>query len=292
MSNQYIPGGRLVKVISIDDENGGNRIKVRFTPEDNSRRDSELPYAIPYLPKMLHVMPKVGEYVIAFSTNLTDSESQRFYIGPIISQYSHMLEEKNSLEALSMAKGTRVTPDVSEDLKPLTEGAFPKKEDVALLGRKNTDIILTENDARIRAGVRKVEEGNSRNVNFNGENPAYIKLKYNPVEQYADNDKYNSSIAIVADKVLLLGNNPKENDNKLITDKDDLISDEQFKKLIEKTHELPFGDTLVEFLTLFRDAFINHVHPFPTMKPCYTNSIENLQKYDLTKMLSKTIRID
>ena len=284
-------GPRQVKVISVEDNNEGRRIKVRFKPEDNRLTDEELPFAFPFMPKIFNVMPKVGESVFAFTMEDDEGFTQRLYIGPIISQDNHLYYEPYELDSQTMFIGTRISPEPAESLKPNTKGAYPKKEDVAIEGRKNTDIILTEDDIRIRAGVKLCNEENKRNVNFNEKNPAFIKIKYNPEEQYADNDKYHSTAAIVADKLLLLGNSSKDG-NVLKTDRDELISDEKLKELIEKSHELPYGDKLIEFLMMFRDAFINHVHPFPTKKPCSTDDIKNLQQYDLTTLISNSIRIN
>ena len=282
---------RLVKVISVDDKNDGKRIKVRFKPEDNRLTDDNLPYAFPFLPKIFNIMPKVGECVLAFTIEDDDAFTQRYYIGPVISQDNHMYYEPYEFDSQTMFIGSRISPEAAETTKPDTKGAYPKKEDIAVEGRKNTDIILTEDDVRIRAGVKLCNEENKRDVKFNDRNSAFIKVKFNPEEQYADNDKYHSTAAVVADKVLLLGNVPK--DGEIITaDRDDLISDQKIKELIEKSHELPYGDKLIEFLMMFRDAFINHVHPFPTKKPCASDEIKNLQNFDLTTLISNSIRIN
>lgn len=282
---------RLVEVISIDDSSDGRRIKVRLKPEDNHLKDSELPDAFPLLPKTLHIMPKVGESVLVFNMEEDEARTQRFYIGPIISQDNHMYYEPYELDATRMFIGSRLSPDVAQSLIPSTEGAYPDKKDVSIQGRKNSDVILTENDVRVRAGVKVHDEDDKRKVAFNNKSGGFILLRYNPEEQYADNDNYHSTAAIVADKVLLLGNSPKKSEV-ITADKEELITDEKMKQLIEKAHELPYGDKLIEFLNMFRDAFISHVHPFPTMKPCNTEQIVNLKKYDLTKIISDSVRIN
>lgn len=286
-----ISGFRICEVISIDDENDAGRIKVRLTPEDNPLRDSELPFAYPLLPKMFHVMPKVGEAVYVDLRNANDATSLRRYIGPIISQKDFLYDDPFHLFATATFPGSRISPMVGDTLKPETKGAYPKKEDVAILGRKYSDIILTENDVRLRSGTKLVNDKNPREVEFNSKNSAFVKLRYNPEQQQADNDSYNSTAAIVADKVLLLGNVPKDG-NIITADSEDLITDEKLKELIEKAHELPYGDKLIEFLKMFVKTFVNHVHPYPTMIPCVTDDIVNLQNYDLTKILSNSIRIN
>lgn len=291
MNPEDIKNFRICKVLSVDDSEGGDRIQVRILPEDNKiKLNKDLPYCIPLLPKMIYVKPKVGEVVIVVTVD-KGSYSQRFYIGPIISQLNHLEFDSYDLSALAFFLSPYIGPGVAEDLKPETKGCYPGNNDVALLGRKNSDIILTETDARIRAGVKVQNEGNSEDIRFNDRNPAFIKLKYNKEEQYADNDTYNSTAAIVADKVLLLGNSPKDG-NTIQADRTDLITDEKMKELINKAHELPYGDKLVEFLIMFRDAFVNHVHPFPTMIPCQTQEINNLKTYNLEDILSDSIRIN
>ena len=79
----------LCEVISVDDPAGGDRILARFS-SDNKTKNSELPWAIPFLPKMLHVKPKVGELVGMFNIVNWDKESARFYIGPFVTQHVDM----------------------------------------------------------------------------------------------------------------------------------------------------------------------------------------------------------
>lgn len=281
---------RICKVLSVDDENGGDRIKVRILPEDNKLTLKQLPDCIPFIPKMFFVKPKVGEAVIVITLDKS-SYSQRFYIGPIISQLNHMEYDSYDISALSLFQSPYIGPGVSENLKPKTKGCYPKDEDVAIMGRKYSDIILTDDDLKIRVGVRNQNNANPEDIEFNDKNGAFIKLKYFEDEQHADNDNYNSVATVVADKVLLLGNSPKDG-NVVIADRNDLITDEKIKELIEKTHELPYGDKLAEFLIMFKNAFINHVHPFPTMPPCYTEEIKNLNNYNIDEILSNSIRIN
>ena len=54
---------RFCKVISVEDDTDADRIKVRLSPEDNTKTIDEIDYAFPLLPKMFHVKPKVGEAV-------------------------------------------------------------------------------------------------------------------------------------------------------------------------------------------------------------------------------------
>ena len=81
-----IPVVRFCKVLSINDDTDADRIKVRLSPEDNSKTLEQIDYAFPLLPKMFHVKPKVGEAVLILLATTNDGNSQRYYIGPVISQ--------------------------------------------------------------------------------------------------------------------------------------------------------------------------------------------------------------
>ena len=76
------------------------------------------------------------------------------------------------------------------------------------------------------------------------------------------------------------------------TDRDDLISDDAMKEIIEKAHQLPYGDILIEFLETFRNAFTTHVHPYPGLPPCVTDEVINTTTYNLNDMLCKNVRIE
>lgn len=92
-----IPVVRYCKVISITDDTDADRIKVRLSPEDNSKSIDEIDYAFPLLPKAFHIKPKVGEGVLILLAITNDGNSQRYYIGPVISQ-DHRLFLESCLE--------------------------------------------------------------------------------------------------------------------------------------------------------------------------------------------------
>ena len=79
MQNTFIL--KLGQVVDVNDETGGGRIKVKIAQDKTNGE-----YAFPLLPKPIQVKPKVGEGVIVLSSELNNPDSNRFYIGPIISQ--------------------------------------------------------------------------------------------------------------------------------------------------------------------------------------------------------------
>ena len=98
------------KVVSIDDPSDGGRIVARIVSADRHKGDNELPMAYPLMPKFLHIRPKVGEYVIIICEDVDRDNSQRYYIGPIISQPQFMYKE-SGMSALSMLSGPAKTAE-------------------------------------------------------------------------------------------------------------------------------------------------------------------------------------
>lgn len=281
------------RVIDNRDNLGGGRIKVAVYPADKRKTAADIPYAFPAMPKLIHIIPKVGELVIIICEDLNEPNSQRFYIGPIISQLQYIFRE-GSLNATALLNGgvMPTLPSVNENAS--MNGAFPKGEEIAILGRKNSDIILSDDDLRIRCGARLINEHDPEKLSFNKESPAYIKLKYYPNKLKED---VESTATIVADKINLISNNGSPAFN--VTDTGEGISDEEMKKLIEQAHKLPYGDILVNFLSLFLKMFKSHTHKYHNMPPCpdvnsgifdrqYGSDEKNLDKL----LLSENVRIN
>ena len=291
---------KLCEVVSIDDEFNSGRIKVRLYPEDNGIALDSIPFAFPLLPKMFNVSPKVGEAVIVFLTESGNGYSNRYYIGPIISQLPNLEYDGFHTRAFSNYSDSFIKPSPDFAKVNTAIGAFGDKEDVTIYGRKGTDIILKENDIRIRAGAR-LDGDNVIGKTFNRLNPAYLKLKYNDtpltIEYYDVNThktnivkSWNSSATIVADEINLISNN--SNSNFITTDEKELISDEEMKKIIQNAHALPYGDVLVQFLKRFLWEFQNHTHTFPGKLTALYKGHEDFFNYDFDPMLSKNVRIN
>jgi len=291
MSNINI---KACEVISVDDSFESGRIKVKLYPEDSRRDVEDIPYAYNLLPKMFTVLPKVGETVLVLLTTSGDGFSNRYYIGPVISQIPKMEYDGHFSGSLSNFPDSLVKPKVAHTLITEAKGAFGDKEDVTIYGRKGTDIILKENDIRVRAGAR-LDSNNKIGKEFNRLNPAYLKLKYSDTPTIAtakngEEIKYSSTATLVADQISLIANNANNYFN--TTDNVDLISDDEMKKIIETAHVLPYGDVLVEFLKYFLRMFKEHAHPYPGMPTILPSGNEGFFNYDLDKILSKNVRIN
>lgn len=289
---------RFGKVTNVVDIHGGGRIQVR-TPFDNTiENDEELPYYMPLLPKMFYVVPKVGEMVMVFSMAAGDFANNNFFIGPLISQEDKLIYEEGDASLRITEQGYigwGPNPRLKKGVQPTL---FPEITDIAIEGRKDTGIQLKNEEVRIKAGVKVVGYKGPKN---NTETPAFISLKYYPKNDY-DSDGFMSTATIVADKINLIGTHTTdpatkeipvtENKDMSAEDKDNLISDSAMKELINKAHQIPYGDKLIEFLDILRVAFAKHVHPFPTMAPCNDENMKAVATYDLEGTLSDNVRIN
>lgn len=286
-----LPFVRFCQVISVDDSSDAGRIKVRLAPEDNDKSFNDIPYAFPLLPKMFSVKPKVGEAVFVLLAIANDGNSQRYYVGPVISQEHKMYKDSFFGGADSFFRGSYKKMDAAPSLSPANEGLIPNDTDVVVRGRKNAEIQITDNDVRIKAGVKLIDENNPAKMEFNTQNPAYIKLAYN---EDGLGSNTNSTAAIVGDKICLLS--PSSPNSYNVTDRKALINDEEMKKVIDSAYKLPYGEKLVEFLQVLTNAFINHTHDFSMLPPNshYTDELvsKKASMLDNQGMLSDTARIN
>ena len=266
------------KVIDIEDPQGSDRIKVRLKPGDKWKSDEEVDYAFPLLPKHLHVKPKVGEAVLVISAIDGIQATQRYYIGPIISQPQDMFYDNYQFGATALLKRGIAKPQQSIAQDATAEGALAKPDEVAIYSRQNSDVVLSNNDVRIRCGSRLLKPmlGNqdSSNIEFNKKNPAFIKLKYHETPlintlQPRTPDSM-STATIVADEIALLSHKSKDPlfDGNELVNTDEQITDENLQKIINKAHVLPYGDTLVDFLMAFLQMFKSHTHQYNNDRPC------------------------
>ena len=289
---------RFGRVTNIDDPHGGSRVQARTTFDNTIENDEDLPYYIPLLPKMLHIIPKVGEMVLLFSPAPGEFNNFNYYIGPLISQEDKLFFEDSNVSLRLTETGYYdwgVNPRQKKGVKPTL---YPAPEDITIEGRKDTGVQLKDEEVRIKAGVKVVDINGPKN---NTTSPAFISLKYYPKNDY-DLDGFKSTATIVADKINLIGTHTTdpatkeipvtENKDMSAEDKDNLISDSAMKELINKAHQIPYGDKLIEFLDILRVAFAKHVHPFPTMAPCNDENMKAVATYDLEGMLSDNVRIN
>lgn len=302
-----IAGVQYGEVISVDDQHGADMITVKIHPEDNSKSvENSTLTAFPLLPKMLHVKPKVGEGVFVLFAVWSDGNSQRYYIGPVISQAHRMKYDPWLGGGDTYQEGSYKDWDENPLNNEEAFGAYSNNDDISIIGRKNCDIQIKDDDIRIRAGVKLVDEGYK--VSFNRTNPSFIKMKYHedPIfETHKDKkgkitstEQINSTTTIVADRINLLGNRSTEvslEDNSKEA-REELITDKKIEDILTKAYSLPYGEKLVELLQDMINIFCNHTHDFIGKKPNkkFIDDIRSAANEPLNKgkLLSKTIKIN
>ncbi len=285
----------------VEDTADGLRIKIRI-PQDGNEPLENLPYAFPLLPKTFQSVPKVGEGALVFTQLSGNKMSQRYYIGPIISQ--PQFQEKCNYNygrgnATSLFEGGYVEPLGKISNEKDTWGAFPNTEDVAVVGRGSQDIIMrnnystSSNEVDIRCGIRKdpVVSNNDivGKVIFNSIDPAYIQLKYKNSLTNGEMQKSNSMINLVADKINIISNQDENAFN--LTNIDELIREDDLDNIMSKLHRVAHGDTLVELLKLMIKAILTHIHPYAGMPPTIHSYTKEMAEYEVDKILSKHVRV-
>lgn len=322
---EYVEGN---SPIGINGEADAWRVKVRLDSDGNSET-TELPWAFPAMPKVIQAVPKVGEGVFVITANIGKPNSQRYYLGPIISQpqFQEYCDYGTggrgpAMSLFSTAKPLTEKPLTSiSRMKDLTYGAFPKLEDVALVGRGQEDVVLkyrnassgSESEVDLRAGIRleptdttiKYMKGN---VVFNDQNPAYIQVKYaknglagiNEGEGDNDPDKYeapsvrtaNGVVNLVADKFNLISHQDSNRFGTTICDKDNLIKDGELDQIMSVLHRAVYGDELIVLLKKIVSALATHTHPYPMLPPTIEGTeLADIVDYDYEKVISPHVRL-
>lgn len=307
MNNNFsINIGTVREVESTNSKDGYDGLRIRASLyQDEAIQGhinvNELPWAFPLLPKTFQSMPKVGEAVFIFMRDDgSKSVSQRYFLGPIISQPQYMSYcEKNN--ATTLFKESNRNPIEKISNTDSTRGSLPKSSDVAVIGRGKEDIILRyDNNASevdLRAGIRG-EATNSDNPNmigniiFNDADPAYIQLKYKQGLATKEKNSANSVINMVANRINIMSNKDSNIAHNL-NDKESLVSESKMDEIMDNLHQVPMGDKLVELLKIMKGAIMNHVHPWAGMEQCgdWAGFINKLEGYDIDSILSEYVRI-
>jgi hypothetical protein len=265
------------------------RIKVRVKGIDDHITDvGELPFVFPLMSKFIHVIPKAGETVWVMFPDKQNPFYNRVYIGPIISQPQNLRSDPHVISSTAGLDGGFAGLKASPSSFPESKGIYPNVGDVAIQGRYNNDILLKENEIQIRVGKFNQSNKDGEIPHFNKLNPTYIQLKQSKTQDEG------GVINVVGSKINLLSHkdgNPRFN----LSDQDNMISDEQLSKILDEAHPLVFGDLLIEYLNLLKEAFINHVHAYNGTKPedlKGMNAKKKFLEFDVSRIISKNIKIN
>lgn len=294
---------RRAEVVSVYDDAGGLRIKARLSGGgDGTKTDEELEYCYPLLPKLLHVNPKPGETVVVLTEKLGASDSQRFFIGPILSQPYNYYRDLHTVTANSLLKdnNNNLKPLPNPNLDSANNGTLPDRDDVAILGRTNADIILKDNEIRIRCGIKgRMSEQAPNNLHFNLVDPAFIQMKYfpSPKNDPSNGREFSSVVNVVGDRINLISPRDGSPAFTSIPDPAYMVSDETLAENLDggfnvlcDAHPLVYGDELTGFLKQMIEVFRTHTHPYSMLPPTFNQNDTATLNTDLDAMVSKTVR--
>lgn len=277
-------------VISDKDEKGTGNLKIRIKGVDDNIDDIDLPNSFPLLPKFINIYPKVGESVLVFT--FTNIKKDRLWLGPITSQNQTLRYNDGLTTALSGFDFGPVAPKKNLEILPENKGSYPTKNEIAIQGRVNSDILLGDNTLTLRCG--KIDLNDPKYVKYNKTNPSYIQIKHslNLFDKDGKENKNQGVINLVSNKINFLTYNSKLK-NYDLTNQDNLISDEVLNDILKDAQEMVYGRNLLDFLKLFIKAFVSHVHPYNgdvAENLDRETSIDDLLNYDLNTLLNSNLK--
>lgn len=284
MANQE-PILRYAVVKDNNDPTGTNRIQVASL-DDGTRNDTieRTMWVLPGMPQVFKVTPKIGELVYVIFPDGDVETTLAYYIGPLIGIPDQMENAVNA-ESAKYFKAKDSKEDLaSNEIRPESLGCFANRDDVAIYGRKNSEMILGDDFAAIRCGARKPVDGR---YELNTDNPSLILM---------DNKQGEAVTTILSEDINLFAveQSPIEPQNE--ANNPALFQKNDIEKLMKKAHVLPYGDVLVEFLQEFVEVFSKHYHTYPGLPPD-PKSKNNTDLYEKTSrlkqnMLSQHVRIN
>lgn len=260
-------------VVSNDDPEDMMRLKVRIDGLDNSIDDKDLPYSLPLLPKFFHIIPQVSEAVMVLISNTDKPYNLRKWIGSVISQPQFFEFDPYYYSALNGTEYQRITSQKSLKIIPDGRELHPEKEDVAVIGRYNTDIIQRKKEIILRTGIHDDLD----KTKLNKKNPAYVKLNFN--------SENLSTTMLVADRIGIISH---KNRNKYKP----ILDNNEIDRFFKEASSMAKGDVLLEALKIFREAIINHVHGGTNLEANNSNIIKSLKELNLENILSENIKIN
>ena len=264
------------EVMSISDETDGGRIQVRIPELDNKTANNELPWSYPLTPKFFDIFPQVGEMVRIFLEDTKFPERSRFWMGPIVSQ-PQKIGFDSKFTALSTTNLGLTRPEKAPSTYPDANGVYPTKEDVAIVGKVNSDVILRLNEVHIRAG--KHENGDV--LKLNTKNPASINMVFEPLD--GNEDQYYSNTIIQSDKIALISHDG------IPQFKAARMTPEDRVRIFEEGHPIARSDVLIEALEVIRMALLTHIHPYSGMNVDKNAIIKKLEELQFELISQKNI---
>jgi len=280
------------------------RTRILGGDYDKNKSIDELPNCFPLIPKHVSIPPKIGELVLLFFFSEDQKNSDRLYIGPLVSSLANIFKEEVEDATASFSIGLK---SAVEDLSKREEldGVYPSNKDVSFQGRDNADIIFGKSEVRLRAGKFITETiGGETRIAYNKKNPAYIQIRGDAPLEPVDEDgkqKRGSVANIIADKINILGIqtpidiNKDNNDEIKLTDSESLIDDNSLLAILSRAEPVMFGNRTLDYLEKLENLVLSHVHAGNGLSPV---TLDNNETYELVTsfnkntLLSKNVRIN
>lgn len=303
LKDLYFPLWHYAIVVNTEDDFDAGRIQVRMEGVDRrlslpgggkdepGDKDINLVWCEPLMPKYLNIVPKEGEMVRVAVFNYHNKYQRRVYMGPVIGQQTLIdfnkpdyQRTKDKVENSAYTAKWSLFPETRVDNKNWK--VWPNKDDIAIIGRINTDLILRDrpnyNEIILRVGKIDSSTINAPSVPglgvaipaVNEKNPAYITINHTlpknnttakDVSLGLDNSR--THVNIVADKLNFIshmGSSKKGNAPTIITG-------ENIREQIEienvRLHPLIYGDLVWEFMNLMKNYVIGHIHKGSRREP-------------------------
>ena len=182
--------------------------------ENNDKWTSKDPVLfLPLLPFFLSQTPQPNEYVHIIYMNKQFKRENQFYVqGPFSSPLLSPFENYQGAKKF-LASGTRLSQGLSlrnQDGSYATfeggsvEGIFPKPEDVGLLSRGTSDLILKQNEVLLRAG--KTSQLKYNTLPTPNDNRAFLQLSYFPIKEVQDTTQtttFSREIIKLVEKIII-----------------------------------------------------------------------------------------
>lgn len=247
----------------------------------------------PFLPRMFNVVPQIGETVKIILMDAKNPYIEREWIGPIISQPEKIKKDPHFFTSLAGKVGGLLKLGRSIKTISESEGIYPGPNDVAILGRENSDIQLKANEVLIRAGQHVLDNP----LKLNEINPAYINmrvLKPSDLKENTENDvtkkelnltENRTDTVIMSNKIFLIGRDSNSKVIKPILTKEDHIS------LEDNLHPMVYGDVLYDFMVILREWIKSHKHSgggVAYTPPSKDNGTDKLEEW-FTKNLNERL---
>lgn len=259
----------LVVADATEDPLDAGRIKVRIRGVDNDiKLNDDLPWVSSLLPKFLNISPKKGETVKIFVLDRKNDSLDRFFVGPLISQYTllekdpHFFTSRSGLSMGTLQLGKSIYIDPESKIENTNWQVFPKPTDIAIIGRSNQDITIREGSFydEIILRVNKHKAGNVRKLNK--KNPSYISLVSLQSRSIPDSviKEDRTHMNFVGDQINLISHKGSITKGKPPTI---LNSDDPRKQLLTENnylHPIPYGDLFWDLLDKLESFIRGHIH--------------------------------